>query len=238
MKNTLILTENQTHFLQENRQDPITGDEFFVGDEIVFCASCKSAFLKESWDFMDGKHCNQRKILRNFPISERLLLEKPQLKLNITFIETEMENRLAALFIDIVLICSFSFTFVTIFWFLNIFNKLPFLENLYIYIGVVLFIFRDVILSNKSIGKHIMNLYFINNITKKQASFYKVFLRNIMWWITVIPLVYIFYLTRSIFILLIILFIIIGYCLFFVTQNQSPIDKLLGIKLVESKRDE
>ncbi len=45
MVNALILTENQTHFLQENRQDPITGDSFSLGDEIVFCAECKSAFF-------------------------------------------------------------------------------------------------------------------------------------------------------------------------------------------------
>ncbi len=57
--NALILTKNQTHFLQENRQDPITGDSFSLGDEIVFCAECKSAFLKESWEFMDNQHYEQ-----------------------------------------------------------------------------------------------------------------------------------------------------------------------------------
>ena len=180
MKNALILTENQTHFLQENRQDPITGDSFSIRDEIVFCAECKSAFLKESWEFMGNTHCKQAKTLKEFPISEILLLQKPQIKFPAIFKEVEMENRLPALFIDIVLICFASFVFVPIFWFLNIFNQLPNLENAYIYIGLVLFIFRDVILLNKSIGKHTMNLYFIDRKTGKNTSLYKVALRNIL----------------------------------------------------------
>ncbi|WP_338766145.1 hypothetical protein WAF17_03200 [Bernardetia sp. ABR2-2B] len=76
MNKGLLLTENQTHFLEENRQDPITGDDFSIGDEIVFCASCKSAFLKESWEFMDGKHCNQKKVLQTFPVFTFLDLRK------------------------------------------------------------------------------------------------------------------------------------------------------------------
>jgi hypothetical protein len=76
MKNALILTETQTHFLQENRQDPITGDDFLIGDEIIFCASCKSAFLKESWEYMEKKHCNQRNTLNNFPVFIFLDLRK------------------------------------------------------------------------------------------------------------------------------------------------------------------
>lgn len=76
MKTTLILTENQTRFLAENRQDPITQDDFSLGDEIVFCAECKSAFLKESWEYMGLEHCNQDETLNYFPHSNSLELKK------------------------------------------------------------------------------------------------------------------------------------------------------------------
>ncbi|AFM05177.1 hypothetical protein Fleli_2824 [Bernardetia litoralis DSM 6794] len=74
MKNTLTLTKKQAHFLKENRQDPITGDSFQMGDEIVFCAECKSAFLKESWEYMGNTHCNQEKTLEEVPFSKNLNL--------------------------------------------------------------------------------------------------------------------------------------------------------------------
>ena len=77
MKNALTLTEKETFFIQENRQDPITGDEFCIGDKIVFCASCKSAFLKESWEYMDSKHCGQTFTLKRFPVHSKLTLSKP-----------------------------------------------------------------------------------------------------------------------------------------------------------------
>ncbi|WP_338766141.1 RDD family protein [Bernardetia sp. ABR2-2B] len=233
MKNTLILTKNQTQFLEENRQDPITGDDFSVGDEIVFCASCKSAFLKESWEFMDRKHCNQKKILRSFPSYEKLFLEKP--KAVLSYQSAEMESRLPAVFIDIIFTCFVCLFFMPVFWFLNIFNKLPFLENAYIYLGIGLFIFRDTILVNKSLGKHIMQLCFIHSNTQKKAPFYKIFLRNSLLWITFTPLVYLFILTNSLFLLLLIIFGSISYCLFFITQNQSLLDKLLRIELVQKK---
>ncbi|WP_338790401.1 hypothetical protein [Bernardetia sp. MNP-M8] len=76
MKNILTLTEKQTHFLDENRQDPITGDGFEIGDEIVFCAECKSAFLRESWEYMGNKHCNQIQTLNQIPKAKKLEIRK------------------------------------------------------------------------------------------------------------------------------------------------------------------
>ncbi|WP_291727340.1 hypothetical protein [Bernardetia sp.] len=64
-------------FLEEKRKDPITGDLIEVDSEIVFCARCKSAFFRESWEFMDRRHCGQNQTLRNFPISRELLLNAP-----------------------------------------------------------------------------------------------------------------------------------------------------------------
>ena len=48
-----IQKEKHFQFLQENRQDPITGDLISDGDEIVFCAECKSAFLKDTWEYLE-----------------------------------------------------------------------------------------------------------------------------------------------------------------------------------------
>ena len=75
MKTALTLTEKETFFLKESRQDPITGDEFNLGDEIVFCASCKSAFLKGSWEYLGYRHCEQEETLEKIPIQNQLQLK-------------------------------------------------------------------------------------------------------------------------------------------------------------------
>ncbi|WP_338813918.1 hypothetical protein V9L05_00325 [Bernardetia sp. Wsw4-3y2] len=61
-------------FLEEERKDAITGDLIQANDEVVFCGVCKSAFQKDSWEYMDRKHCGQTKTLKNVPISMPLLL--------------------------------------------------------------------------------------------------------------------------------------------------------------------
>ncbi len=61
-------------FLEEERKDAITGDLIQANDEVVFCGICKSAFLKDSWEYMDRKHCGQTKTLSFLPISVPLLL--------------------------------------------------------------------------------------------------------------------------------------------------------------------
>ncbi|WP_338765217.1 hypothetical protein WAF17_01190 [Bernardetia sp. ABR2-2B] len=68
--------DNDLHhsFLEEKRKDAITGDLIQAGDEVVFCGICKSAFLKDSWEYMDRKHCGQTKTLNSVPISKPLLL--------------------------------------------------------------------------------------------------------------------------------------------------------------------
>lgn len=53
-------------FLSEQRKDPFTKEEIKAGDRIVFCANCKSAFLYDSWQLMQGRHCNQQDTLREF----------------------------------------------------------------------------------------------------------------------------------------------------------------------------
>lgn len=68
--------DKQKHFdfLNQNRQDPITGDLIVAGNEIVFCSECKSAFLKDTWEYLGGKHCNSSETLIDFPIQKVLEL--------------------------------------------------------------------------------------------------------------------------------------------------------------------
>ncbi|WP_338762801.1 hypothetical protein WAF17_18345 [Bernardetia sp. ABR2-2B] len=70
-----INSTSHSDFLNEKRQDPITGDLIVEGDEIVFCKECKSAFLKSSWEYLNEKHCNQNRTLSIFPVKKTLNLK-------------------------------------------------------------------------------------------------------------------------------------------------------------------
>ncbi len=72
-----INTTSQEHqsFLAQNRIDPITGDAILEGDEVVFCAGCKSVFLRDSWKYLGEKHCGEAKTLANFPIQKVMRLK-------------------------------------------------------------------------------------------------------------------------------------------------------------------
>jgi hypothetical protein len=72
---TLEKEKNQD-FLEQERIDPITGDILQEGDQIVICASCKSAFLTDSWSYMDAKHCNQTHTLREIPKREAVKIDR------------------------------------------------------------------------------------------------------------------------------------------------------------------
>ena len=76
-----------SNFLKENRQDPITGDLIEEGDEVVFCASCKSAFLKDTWLYLDKKHCSQYRTIKKPTFGKTLVLAKA--KRNTIFIPLE-----------------------------------------------------------------------------------------------------------------------------------------------------
>ncbi|WP_338812615.1 hypothetical protein V9L05_14685 [Bernardetia sp. Wsw4-3y2] len=70
-----VNSTSHSDFLNESRQDPITGDLIVEGDEIVFCKECKSAFLKSSWEYLNEKHCNQNRTLVTFPVKKTLNLK-------------------------------------------------------------------------------------------------------------------------------------------------------------------
>jgi len=75
---TIHTLEKEKHadFLKQERIDPITGDILQEGNQVVICASCKSAFLADSWLYMDSKHCNQTHTLREIPKQETVKIDR------------------------------------------------------------------------------------------------------------------------------------------------------------------
>lgn len=62
--------------LQENRKDPITGDLIKEDDKVVICASCKSAFLEGSWNYLGQQHCQQKETLNQIPAKQNFKFVK------------------------------------------------------------------------------------------------------------------------------------------------------------------
>ncbi|WP_375560384.1 hypothetical protein ACE193_22215 [Bernardetia sp. OM2101] len=67
--------ETHQNFLAQNRKDPITGDAILEGDEVVFCAGCKSVFFKDTWEYLGKQHCEQYETLAKFPVQKTIRLK-------------------------------------------------------------------------------------------------------------------------------------------------------------------
>ena len=76
MKTFTLNTKTHTDFLAQERKDPVTGEPFHAGEEVVFCAHCRSAFHKDSWEYLGGTHCGQDETLTDFPIQRSLSLQQ------------------------------------------------------------------------------------------------------------------------------------------------------------------
>jgi hypothetical protein len=99
MHKFIITAEMTLSFLKEQRKDPVTGDLFVLGDEIVFCKTCSSAFLSSSWEYMGEKHCGQTQTLDKFPLSSTAL----QIDKKSNFI-LKLPNKINSFFADVLLI--------------------------------------------------------------------------------------------------------------------------------------
>ncbi len=238
-----IREEKHQHFLLEERNDPVTGDSFSEGDEVVFCSVCKSAFLKDSWVYMGNKHCDQRLTLPIFPKSKRLTLQKP---IELPFVFVSSDQRSSAFFVDILILTLFCISLAAI---VAISFKGQFTNNPYLYflLGFVLFIFRDSILINTSIGKAAQELYFIDVTTNLPATFWQTLGRNLLYWVIngIFALVFIIIKALETEIEDITLFYFFAGLIFLgmqfiyikhnIENNYSWFDKLLGIRLVKRK---
>lgn len=78
MKHKLQVEKHQ-FFLDQNRKDPITGDVIQANDTVVICAVCKSAFLIDSWEYMNNQHCNQTSTLKKIPREELVLFKREKI---------------------------------------------------------------------------------------------------------------------------------------------------------------
>lgn len=131
-----ILSKKDHAFLLEDRRDPVTGDPFREGDEIIICAGCRSAFKRESWEYMGGEHCGQKQTLRLKDLYKDSLFSIGYV-LYIWFTETVSSVP------DILLIAFFGF----ISWLFAV-SAFPgtsedFITNLIIYSALLLFLSRD-----------------------------------------------------------------------------------------------
>lgn len=237
-----ITEEKHQDFLLEDRNDPVTGDSFSEGDEVVFCSSCKSAFLKDSWEYMGNKHCDQRLTLPTFPKYKRLTLQKP---IELPFVFVSSDQRSYAFFIDILILALFCISLAAIVA-MNAKNQLIDNPYLYLLLGFVLFTFRDSILINTSIGKAANELYFIDTATNLPATFWQTLGRNLLYWVMNGIFALLYLITDvlndqlgdvSLFFMGSII-IITNIC--YVKENlehhYSWFDKLLGIRLVKRKK--
>jgi hypothetical protein len=106
---TLTL-QNHFDFLNQERKDPITGDLIKENDEVVICSSCKSAFLKESWEYLGNRHCEQNETLKIIPKQDKLELKIGLLtSLSLTPKEDIVTKFLVVLIIEII-----AFSFISI----------------------------------------------------------------------------------------------------------------------------
>ncbi|AFM05633.1 hypothetical protein Fleli_3304 [Bernardetia litoralis DSM 6794] len=244
MKNALTLTEKETFFLKENRQDPVTGDGFDIGDEIVFCASCKSAFLKESWEYMNSKHCGQSFTLKKFPVQSKLKLSKPIIY---TFQKADSGKRVGAYFIDgfIAIILGILACYIVIQSKDGLGYNNSMSKPISFVVGNIYMLFRDFFGIKSSLGKRIMGLYFINIETQKNASIVILFFKNLVYWGCIIVIMMFIGFMESITGGGGIIASILGFGLLIANivhiivllANQNNIfDRMLKIELVEKKK--
>ncbi|WP_338792882.1 hypothetical protein [Bernardetia sp. MNP-M8] len=69
------------NFIEQKRNDPISGDKLQENDQIVICATCKSAFLIDSWLYIGQQHCGQSNTLKEIPFQKSLVISNNQVKL-------------------------------------------------------------------------------------------------------------------------------------------------------------
>lgn len=76
--------EEHSDFFLQNRIDPITREPFIENDQIVICASCKCAFLADTWNNIGSTHCGQTNTLLAIPRNEFAGLFSPPTILDFT----------------------------------------------------------------------------------------------------------------------------------------------------------
>lgn len=105
MKAHVITLDARKHryFLEQDRQDPVTGEFFQPTDRVVLCAGCRSAFLEESWEYIGKKHCHQVFTLAALPNTSTLRLRNDFIRLacGVSARPAAFGKRLIAFLVDV-----------------------------------------------------------------------------------------------------------------------------------------
>lgn len=56
-----------SEYLRGGPTDPVSHEPIQNDDQVIVCAICKLVFLIHTWDYLDGRHCNQIKTLPQLP---------------------------------------------------------------------------------------------------------------------------------------------------------------------------
>ncbi len=170
--------DSQKHkkFLTQARIDPITGDTLEVGDNIILCAECKSAFHSDSWAYLGNRHCNQTNTLPAIPQSTSLGHFKKRSaeyysRVNSNFkIHETLQNivssrqRLGAILIDLALV-----------WVFQMFFSATISPLLWTY-----FLLRDFSLTGRSLslGKNLLGFEVVEEQNENKLTWWQSVLRN------------------------------------------------------------
>ena len=76
----IISKEKHSDFLSQDRQDSITHEVIEEGDEVVFCAICKSTFTLDSWQYIGNSRCSQSQTLKKIPVLRSLSFDKKKIE--------------------------------------------------------------------------------------------------------------------------------------------------------------
>ncbi|WP_338766658.1 hypothetical protein WAF17_04265 [Bernardetia sp. ABR2-2B] len=101
------LNSNHSHII--GRTDPITGDSVKENDTVVFCATCQSCFLEDSWMYMNEIHCEQNQTLDSIPVLASKLVARKTKEEVIAVLPKKVNTLLLGLLFTLISLLSFGF---------------------------------------------------------------------------------------------------------------------------------
>jgi hypothetical protein len=159
-----------------------------AGDEVVFCARCRSAFLKDSWEYLGKKHCEQRRTLQEVPqVHEGVKLRKvkdvstqelPPERPKVDNVMTYIGARLGVQLIDTLLQGVSVFVIALILQDLISGSVEAFISGVFI-IMLSVYLLWDIIFMLKSPGKRVASLVVVRLDLAQKAAWWQLILRRI-----------------------------------------------------------
>jgi uncharacterized RDD family membrane protein YckC len=161
--------------LAQARRDPISGDFLQEGDEVVFCAGCRSAFLKDSWEYLGKTHCGQWDTLQQAPtVYEDITLRKAKqgavqdLPPEPPYIQDGLGNLLTKIF---VLFIDGVARLLCIFFIASTVGLEHFTTQHYLIFFLALLLVWDALFFGQSPGKRVMGLVIVKTNQQEKAKY-------------------------------------------------------------------